>query len=115
MNEPLTTERGSVTVHPGGVDQSSRFRLPNLDGRYYWLDGVLYVNTDYRLATELTADGPQLPAINQAAFDRLQELTEENNRLRSECRECADALSAELCAGGLSRCPRGTGSADGRG
>jgi hypothetical protein len=61
VNEPLTTERGSVTVHPGGVDQSPLFRLPGLDGRYYWLDGVLYVNTDHRLATELTADGPQLP------------------------------------------------------
>jgi hypothetical protein len=62
-----------------------------VDGRYYWLDGVLYVNTDHRLATELTADSPQLPAINQAAFELVRGLTETNRRLRSECREHADA------------------------
>ena len=80
-----------MVVHPGAVDQSLRFTVPDLDGAYYWLDGVLYANTDHHGAVELIADEPWLPAINQAAFDRLQELTETNRRMRSELRECADA------------------------
>jgi hypothetical protein len=91
MNKPLTTEPRSVTVHPGGLDQSLRFTVPDLDGAYYWLDGVLYFNSDHERAAELRFNEPRLPAINQAAFDRLQELTETNRRMRSELRECADA------------------------
>ena len=76
---------------PGEVDQSLRFTLSDLDGRYYCLDGVLYANTDHHGAAELSAAQPSMPAINQAAFDRLQELTETNRRLRSTIREHVDA------------------------
>ena len=65
-------------------------RIKKLDGAYYWLDGVLYVNTDHPEADALVVDSV-LPAINQTAFNRLQELTETNRLLRAECRECADA------------------------
>jgi predicted secreted protein len=47
----------------------------------YLLDDVLYIKLDQ----------PGLPAINEAAFLRLQELTEANRLLRALCRESADA------------------------
>jgi hypothetical protein len=75
VNKAFTTERRLMAPHPGEVDQSLRFTLSDLDGRYYWLDGVLYANTDHPCAAELSAAQPSMPAINQAAFDRLQELT----------------------------------------
>ena len=65
-------------------------RIKELDGAYYWLDSVLYVNSDHPEADALEANSI-LPAINQAAFNRLKELTETNRLLRAENRECADA------------------------
>jgi hypothetical protein len=93
IQSPVWRHHESMTAHPSpsGVDQSLRFTLSDLDGRYYWLDGVLYANTDHHGAAELRAAQSLMPAINQAAFDRLQELTETNRRMRSELRECADA------------------------